>query len=109
MLAEFPGLLMNSRVPMASCSRTFWWGENKMGSTILSRGVACALAVGSGVRGEGCECDSRVGVYLWFEFRLAGGCEREGSMGAGGARAETAGGDFELVAERAFSWAKKAW
>ena len=50
-LAELPGLLMNSNVSMASCSRTFCGGEKRMGSTT---GVPSGRACGVACMGLGC-------------------------------------------------------
>ena len=38
-LAEFPGLLMNTSVSSASCSRMFWCGEKRIGSTLVDLSV----------------------------------------------------------------------
>jgi hypothetical protein len=110
--AEFPGLLMNSSDSMASCSRTFWWGEKRMGSTNGVLAVACLGVpfvdpVSAGVLGLAwrLEWDKNVGVNAGFELRRGLGLKREGWMVTAGARYGAGfnkdGGDM-AVAELAF-------
>jgi hypothetical protein len=107
-LVEFPGVLMKSRVSMASCSLSSFWGEKRIGSTGWDLDWYVLMRCGcTGVCGDAdaeCEWERRVGVYRGLELRR--GLERgapievEGWIGAGGARAGLAvkrfGGELDL-------------